>query len=459
MDTRKKMTVAILAAAALGAGAWIAVRQMNKGVVTVETGLVRRENLTSVVTASGEIEPLNYTNVMAEGFGKITEIEVQEGDRVKQGDILMRLENVQPAADVAAQRASLDSADAAVKSAQAAIDTAVADVAQRKADLDKAQFDWTRSQQLYQAGLIPKQDYDASKAAYDAAVAAQEASQAGVQQARADLSRSRFVITQNQALLRRSLDILRKTTYRAPISGTVTYIAVRVGENVVPGIQNATGSYLMTISDMSVVTAEVMVDETDIINVKDGQPANVSIDAFPGKAFRGKVIDVGTQAVLRTSGLASTQTTSGIQEAKDFKVKVQLEAPPPGLRPGLSATAGITTARKNNVVGIPIQALAVRTRRQIAEAQQKEKGEVTLAASPPSPQEEVQGAFVVRGGQAVFVPVQTGVAGVDDIEVTQGLNPGEQIVVGNYQALRTLRPRARVKVDNASSAFGAANAD
>jgi HlyD family secretion protein len=459
METPKKVAIGIVAASVLGLGAWFAVRQMNKGVVAVQTAPAIRENLTSVVTASGEIEPLNYTNVMAEGFGKITEVAVREGEQVKRGDVLMRLENIQPAADVAAQRASLESAAAAVKSAEASTASAEADVALRKADLEKAQLDWTRGQQLYKAGLIPKQDYDARKAAYGAAVAALDASQASVQQARADLSRARFAIAQNQAMLRRASDILRKTTYRAPIRGTVTYIAVRMGENVVPGIQNAAGSYLMTISDMSVVTAEVMVDETDIIGVKNGQPAQVTIDAFPGKVFQGSVTEVGTQAVLRTSGLASTQTTSGIQEAKDFKVVVKLISPPEGLRPGLSATAKITTARKSNVIAIPIQALAIRTRRQLLAAQNEGRGEVTLAAGPPLAREELQGVFVVRGDQAAFVPVQTGIAGVDDIEITRGISPGDQIVVGSYQALRTLRPMARVRVDNSASPFTGTNTE
>ena len=166
-------------------------------------------------------------------------------------------------------------------------------------------------------------------------------------------------------MLDRLSDVLRKTTYTAPIDGVVTYIAVRVGENVVPGIQNATGSYLMTISDMSVVTSEVMVDETDIVSVKLGEEAEVTIDAIPGKFFKGKVTEVGTQAVLRSSGLASTQSTTGNQEAKDFKVVVTLQNPPDGLRPGLSSTAKITTAQKKNVVTIPIQALAMRTAKKI----------------------------------------------------------------------------------------------
>jgi HlyD family secretion protein len=245
----------------------------------------------------------------------------------------------------------------------------------------------------------------------------------------------------------------------------VTYIAVRVGENVVPGIQNATGSYLMTISDMSVVTSEVMVDETDIVSVKLGEDAEVTIDAIPGKFFNGKVTEVGTQAVLRSSGLASTQSTTGNQEAKDFKVVVTLQNPPDGLRPGLSSTAKITTAQKKNVMTVPLQTLAERTKKDLDEAA-KENGQnsVTLAAGRPAPgaasdgaasstlekNPAVQGVFVVRNKRAQFIPVATGITGVTDIEVVSGLQEGDQIITGSYKTLRTLKPDARVKVDNST---------
>jgi HlyD family secretion protein len=266
-------------------------------------------------------------------------------------------------------------------------------------------------------------------------------------------------MTQNQAMLTHTADLLKKTTYQAPISGTVTYIAIRVGENVVPGIQNASGSYLMTISDMSEVTAEVMVDETDIANVRKGQSSSVTIDAVPGKSFAGHVIEVGTQAVLRSSGLASTQSTTASQEAKDFKVVVVLDAPPPGLRPGLSATAKTVTSQKQSVVAIPIQALAVRTRKELDDAARAAKGEVTLAAGRPKPggNDEVQGVFVLRKNKAMFVPVETGIAGVSDIEVTGGLQEGDTIVTGSYKALRTLRPEATVKVDNSAPRLAGEN--
>lgn len=211
----------------------------------------------------------------------------------------------------------------------------------------------------------------------------------------------------------------------------------------------------MTLSDMSVVTSEVKVDETDIVNVKIGQDADVTIDAVPGKVFKGKVTEIGSQAVLRTSGLATTQTTTSNQEAKDFKVVVTLENPPDNLRPGLSSTAKIKTAEHKDVVAIPIQALAIRSRKDLEEAAKgnKKGGSVTLAAPPPvatgdPKKDEVQGVFVVSGKKATFHPVETGISGVTDIEITKGIQPGDEIVVGSYKALRTLKPEATVKVDN-----------
>ena len=389
MKTWQKIGIGVGAAAVLAGATWLTIWQINKGVVTVQTASVVRQDLTSVVTASGEVKPLTYTNVLGEGIGKITEIAVKEGDHVKKGDVLLRLESVQPSADVDAQRAGIQSADAGVKSAEANDVSTQADIKSRAADLEHAKLDWDRAQQLFNEGLIAKQDYDTSKATYDSAVAALASAQARADQARAQLDQARSGLSQNQAMLNRLRDVLRKTTYTAPINGVVTYIAVRVGENVVPGIQNATGSYLMTISDMSVVTSEVMVDETDIVSVKLGEDAEVTIDALPGKFFKGKVTEVGTQAVLRSSGLASTQSTTGNQEAKDFKVVVTLQNPPDGLRPGLSSTAKITTEQKKNVMTIPIQALAVRQQKDLEEAA-KQAGRsasdsVTLAAGRPAP--------------------------------------------------------------------------
>src|SRR5271170_7438739 len=434
---------------------WYSVYKANQDVVTVQTGRVGRQDLISLVSASGEIRPKNYTNVLGEGIGKITDIVVKEGDHVKKGDVLLHLENIQPGADVQAQVASIDAAESGMKAAGSNFDMAVATAAQRQSDLTKAQLDWQRGQELYKQQLISRQDYDAAKATYDSAVAAATSAKAQVDQARASRDQARSNLQQGQAVLRHTQDILRKTTYTAPIDGIISYIAVRVGENVVPGIQGTAGSSILTISDMSVVTTEVKVDETDITSIRNGQSADVTIDAIPTTVFKGHVTEVGELAILRTSGQASmTEETANTQEARDFKVVITLDNPPDSLRPGLSATAKIQTAHKTNVLTMPIQALAERSQQALEEAKNGNGGNVTLAASQGDnangQNTDIQGAFVLRGGKAQFVPVQTGITGVTDIEITGGLQEGDAIVTGSFKALRTLKPGASVTVDNSA---------
>jgi HlyD family secretion protein len=458
MKTWQKVSIAVGGVVVLGGIVLFSINQANKGVVTVQTAKVAsQDTLISQVTASGEIKPTTYTNVTAQGFGRITQILVKEGDKIKKGDRLLLQEDVQANADVQAQSAAINSSEMGVQAAEASFRSAQADLTQQQANLEKARLDWERGQGLFKDGLIPKQDFDQRKNTYDAAFAAVDSSKARVQSLKAQLNQTQSMVNQNRAVLVRTKDILSKTAYISPINGIVSYLPVRLGEYVVPGIQNSNGSFLMTLSDMSVVTAEVKVDETDIVNVRTGQDADVTIDAVPGKVFKGKVTEIGSQATLRSSGLATTQSTTSTQEAKDFKVVVTLAAPPDNLRPGLSTTAKIKTAEKKNVVAIPIQALAVRTRKDLEQAakdaSKNGNSSVTLAAPPPPApgdpkKEEVQGVFVVNGKKAVFRPVETGISGVTDIEITKGLQPGDEIVVGSYKALRTLKPASSVKVDN-----------
>jgi HlyD family secretion protein len=458
MKTWLKVVIGLLVFVLIGGVVWFSINQANKGVVTVQTAKVAKlDSLVSQVTASGEIKPTTYTNVTAQGFGRITEILVKEGDHIKKGDKLLLQDNVQASADVQAQDAAINSSESGVQAADASYKATQADLLTQQANLEKAKLDYDRGVGLYKDGLIPKQDFDQRKTTYDAAVATVEASNARMLAQKAQLDQMRSQLAQGKAVLLHTKDVLSKTIYYSPINGIVSYLPVRMGEYVVPGIQNSTGSFLMTLSDMSTVTSEVKVDETDIVNVRVGQDADVTIDAVPGKVFKGKVTDIGSQAVLRSSGLATTQSTTSNQEAKDFKVVVTIENPPDNLRPGLSTTAKIKTAERKDVVGIPIQALAVRSRKDLEDAAKnaKKDGTVTLAA-PPAPaagdpkKDEVQGVFVVTGKKAVFRPVDTGISGVTNIEITKGLQPGDEIVVGSYKALRTLKPEASVKVDNSA---------
>jgi len=230
---------------------------------------------------------------------------------------------------------------------------------------------------------------------------------------------------------------------------------VRAGETVVPGLQNQTGTLIMTIADMSLITAEVKVDETDIVNVHLGQPADVTIDAIPHKIFHGVVSEIGDNAIVRSTGVATSQSTSTSEEAKDFKVVVTLTDPPADLRPGLSSTAKITTATRGNVLSIPIQALTVRNAADLEPKDlRKSNNNVQAAASAPAEaskqKEEVQGVFVIRNKKAEFVAVETGISGTTDIEVVKGLQDGDEVITGSYKVLRTLKPGTSVKIDNSA---------
>jgi len=453
MKTWKKVALIIGGVVIVGAVIAFTVIFSNQGVVQVQTGKVSRADLTSVVTASGEIKPKTYVNVGANAFGKITKLFVKEGDRVKKGQILAQIENVQPESDVQATKAGLDAAQNDYSAAQEAYRLAVADLERAKADEEQKRLDWTRGQELYKAQLIPKSEFDTRKAAYEASEAGLTQARLRIAQTKAQSEGSQKRVTQQGFTLRRVRDVLSKTVYVAPFDGVVTNLPVREGETVVIGIQNAPGSTLMTLADNSVITAEVMVDETDIVNVKLGQPAEVTIDAIPKRKFKGIVTEIGNNALLRSTGVATSQTTSSSQEAKDFKVVITLQDPPDNLRPGLSTTAKITTAQKSGVLSIPIQALTVRQR---ADLEPPNKKGSVQAASKPAPKdiekskEEIQGVFVIHNGKAEFVPVETGITGTTDIEVTSGLKEGDEIVTGSYKVLRTLKNGTSVKIDNSA---------
>jgi HlyD family secretion protein len=432
----------------------IIVHQSNKGIVTVQTGKAQRQDLSSIVSASGEIKPKTYVNIGANAFGKITHLYVKEGDRVRKGQLLAQLENVQSAADVEATKASLEATRTDALAADANQNTAKAELNRAKADVEKARLDWSRAEGLYKAELISKAEYETRKATWQTSEAGLAQAEARVAQAKAQLESAQRHIAQTGASLTRASDVLQKTVYAAPYAGMITNLPVREGETVVIGIQNAPGSTLMTLADMSVITAEVKVDETDIVNVRLGQPAEVTIDAIPKKVFHAVVSEIGNNAIVRSTGVATSQQASASQEAKDFKVVVTLQNPPEDLRPGLSSTARITTATRSHVVAIPIQAITIRRKADLETA--NEKGSVQAAPPPVNGtrerrDEEMQGVFVIRNKKAEFVPVQTGITGTSDIEVLSGLREGDEIVTGSYKVLRTMKPGTSVKIDNSAS--------
>lgn len=452
--TKKTVAIGVVIVLACAALVVITVYRSGADAQKVLTAKVARENLSSIVSGTGEIKPKNYVNVGATAFGPITHLYVKEGDRVKKGEVLAVIENVPQSSVVGAQKASITSAQRDIAADIAAEKVAEANVEHAKADLEQKQLDYTRAKQLYKEALIAKQDFDSRKAAYDIDVATLAQDQAALVQANAQTASARSKLVSAQQTLVGNIDAYNKSISIAPFNGIVTNLPVREGETVVEGIQNAEGSTLMTLGDMSIVTAEVKVDETDITGVQLGQSADVTVDALPGKVFKGHVTEVGDQALLRSTGVSTSQSTAGTEEAKDFKVVVTLDNPSSELRPGLSATAKITTAHKDDVIAIPLQALTMEVPG-TGKPKGAHKVNASLTTGAPKPQ-PVQGVFVLRKEKrklrAVFVPVKTGITGASDIEVTSGVQPGDEIIIGPYRVLRTLKSDAVVKRDTAPAA-------
>ena len=437
--------------------------------IVVQTEKAQLQDLKSVVTASGEIKPKNYANVNADSLGKVTEILVEEGDTVKQGQVILRLESIQPAAEVDAQKAFLRTVQAEARGAQASrraaeafVESARADLVQSEANRNRYRVEFERAAQLLEEDLISRSLYDQRRADFEVAQAVIESGKARISQAEAELlqrSSARDMVlarvAQARATLARISDVLRKRTYTSPIDGVVTDLPVNVGENVVMGIQNSPGSRLFSVADLSLITAEVRVDETDIVNVRLSQPAEITIDAIPDRTFAGSVTEVGQSAINRATGQATTANQIS-EEAKDFRVEITLDDPPPNLRPGLSSTAKVTTATRDGVLTIPIQAVTIRQQRELQPEEGDSQGK-TFAASGELTREqlreEIQGVFVVRDGIATFVPVKTGIMGTTEVEVTEGLEDGEEVISGSYKALRTLKNGAKIRVENKTDAL------
>jgi len=439
MSRGKKISIGALIAILIAAGIGYFVYARNLGVVGVQTSRVLRQDLTQTVSANGEIKPKKYVNISANTMGRIVQLPVREGDHVREGDLLIRLDSIQTNADVQSAEASLDAAQAelegmaaSLKSAEAAINSAKAELRRSEADLTRAKQNFDRADRMSKDGLISREQLERSKTDFDIAEAQVGAARARLAQTEAQAAQAlkqrdgvALRITQQRSAVTRARDQFSKSTIRSPLEGIITYLPVNEGEIAIVGVQNQPGTVLMTIADMSVITAEVKVDETDIANVKLGQEANIKVDAFRNQILRGHVSEIGNSALARTTGVA-TGPQAAAQEAKDFKVVVTLDSPPGDLRPGLSCTADIVTATRGNVLTVPIQAITIR------ELDGKK---------------ETEGVFAVRNASAAFRPVKTGIVGTTDIELTEGLAENDEVVSGPYQVLRTLKDNTRVRIE------------
>ncbi len=450
--------------------------------VDVQTGQVElTEELVAKVTATGEIKPKEFVELQSEITGIITDLYVEEGDVVGKGDLLLRIDPRQLELQTMAERASHDitiseatNQQAQIKVQQTVVERDKAAVRKSEAELSRAQQNYQiakrsfeRKQQMFEDNLISRDLYDAAKNDLISAETALTNADLSVAQSQAQLAvtetqlqqeKVRYQntlkrIEQSKANLDRTEDEFAKTVIRSPLSGVITQMNVEVGERAVPGTLNNPSATLMVIADLSVIEAEVEVDETDIVSVDLGQAAEVNVDALPDQPLKGIVTEVGSSAI---------QTAGSSQEAKDFKVVIQLESPPKSLRPGLSCTADITTAERDEILTIPIQALTIReyeldekgdlirkekkARRRSGRGVQADSSDEAGGTSKKKEMEEFQGVFLVDEQEKVqFIRVETGIIGETDIEVRSGLNQGDTIVIGSYKALRSLEDGDLVK--------------
>ncbi len=347
--------------------------------------IVRRAVFRSTVTASGEIVAVRYADVGSSVMGKLVSLPVKEGDRVREGQVVARIDAVPAASD----------AEAALALVRALEADALA-VRTRAADASRA---LERGRALRAQGLLPPADLDALQAGADGALAEAQGADKRVGQARAQLARAR--------------DVLRKTEIVSPLSGIVTRLPVREGEMVVVGIQNMPGTTLMTISDLAQVNAEVKVAEAEILHIRAGESATLRLEALGGREIPGEVVEVGASA-LPVVGTGAA--------AREFKVKVRVKGAIDGLRPGLTCDSEILVGESRDALTAPLQAVVLR-------------GE---------PGKERTGVFAVEGDVARFVPVEAGMIGGLEIEVA-GVTDGREIVVGPWQTLKDLQDGARLR--------------
>ncbi len=394
MKRRTKITIGVaLAIVAILVVLGFASRR-NKDVTEVTIAKVERSDLTSKVTATGRIDAQRKVDLSANVMGQIVNLAVREGDRVKKGDFLLQIDQKQLAASAQAAAASL----AALFSDRDA----------QRANAAEAQRVYERAQKNYADRIVPLAELDRARTALQAAQANVMAIERRIDQARANVAAAH--------------DTLSKTTMTAPMDGIVTALPVEEGEVAVIGTMNNPGTILLTIADMSVVEAVMEVDETDIPNVKVGQRATVTIDAYPNKTFAGLVTEVGSSPI-------NAQAAQSGAEAVNFEVKIQVENPPEGVRPGFSASADIITGTATKAIAIPIQALVVREK----------------PGSKAGKPEEEEGVFINENGQAKFAVVETGLSGESNIEIDTGLKEGQEIITGPFKALREIKDGSKVK--------------
>jgi HlyD family secretion protein len=441
LSRNKKIIIAVVALvliASAGGFAWWT-RRSTAPTVTVEA--IRARDLEAVVSASGKIQPKRFVNISADTSGRVVDLAVNEGDRVTVGQFLMQI-------DPRTLRTRVESGQAALQANQAGLDQARQGVETARVQVNVAQQNLKRQQELWKQQLTPRETLE--RAENDLRLAQSTLSERE-KQVRAQEVR----LGQDRAQLASAQFDLSKVRIESPISGIITRRNIQEGETAVVGTMNNAGTVLLTVADMSVIQAEVEVDETNIPNVKLGQNAKVTIDAVPDRTFKGRVTEIGNSPI-QVAGQAANN-----QQATNFKVVVVLDEDVPDIRPGFTATAEITTATRTNVVAVPIPAVAVRELVYDAKGTvvKKARPQAASPAQPAAPaaelepgqtRKETEGVFMIREGRAEFVPIKIGIAGDRYFEVLSGLKAGDEVITGPYNNVRTMNEGDPVRVQPAT---------
>jgi HlyD family secretion protein len=430
--------VAVVVVGAGVAGANIYFKRETGVEVVVEK--VQKRDLEAIVSASGKIQARTTVNISANGMGRVTKLEVEEGDRVKAGQFLLEI-------DPRSLRTRVARGEAGLSLQRTTVDQAKVQLESSRVQLKLAQETLKRQQDLWKDQLTTKQDLD--RAANDVEVRKRD-----VESRETAITMESTRVRQTTADLDDAKYYLGQVSIESPIDGIVTRRNIELGENVVTGTMNNAGTVLLTIADMSIIEAELEVDETDIPNVALGQTAKVTIDALPDRSFTAKVTEIGNSPIQTAASAAS--------RAINFKVVVTIEEKIPDVRPGFTCTADITTATRKEVVAIPIQATTVRelvfdakgnvVKEPEADKKTRRPGPVAAVAElkPGQTKKETEGVFAMKDGKAAFLPVKTGIAGEKYFEVLSGVKAGDEVITGPFNSVRDLKDGAPVKLQAAA---------
>ncbi len=472
LSRNKKIVIGLIAVVAVAGIITASYYARRTDAAEVQTSKVEKKGLLeSKVTANGSIRPFQYINLTSEVNGRVMEVFVKEGDQVRKGKALLRVDptqlnasaSIQEAAlrasqsDVQNQLVALTAQENSINTARAALNTSQADLARSMVDRNNAEIELKRVTDLLEAGIQSKSAYDTAKARFDSSLASVNSAKARVEQAqaqikdaeirvdqvKANIESSKARVSQQQASLRQASDQLAKTTQYASIDGVIVGPLIQVGTFATANFQSTP---LMIIADMATINVEVWVDETDYKNVRVGQKGKIKVDALGDRELEGDVVEIAASAVGRTQGssIANNTTSAASAEAKDFKVTLRLQNVPPEvrtvLRPGMSATATVSTDRRESIVAVPLQALVEREDPALKDAKPDQKKD-------KKPQ---KGVFLIENNKAKFAVVETGITGENDIEIKTGLKEGQEIITGPYRQLRTLKDDAAVKREDKS---------